>query len=277
MSVINEVGYWTEMKLAILREYSAAYTTIMRNQRFIKEYAYIDGFAGTGEHISKETGEKIAGSPVIALGLPHKFTEYHFIDLDGKRITYLEALRKGRPNVHVWEGDCNDILLNKIFPRFTFKSYRRALCLFDPYNLNPSWAVVKNAGELRTVEIFLNFMIMDANLNVLFNDPTHADEAQKNRFSGFWGDRSWEKVAYQEEPPDLFGLKRLNKVTTDIIMSEYRDRLKRVAGFKYVPEPIPMKNSRGTPIYYLFFASQNQAGNRIASDILRKYRDYGAK
>jgi len=273
--IIDQVGHWTELKLAILHEYSDAYTKIMKNQRYIKEYVYIDGFAGAGEHVSRETGDRIAGSPAIALGLPHKFSRYHFIDLDGKRVSYLNALKCDRHDVHVWEGDCNDILLNKIFPQFTYGTYRRALCLLDPYNLNPSWDVVKKAGELGTIEIFLNFMIMDANLNVLFNDPTRADDAQKNRFSVFWGDTSWETIAYQEEPPDLFGNKRLNKVTTDNIMKAYRDRLRTVAGFKYVPAPLPMKNTRGVPIYYLFFASQKEAGNRIASDIFKKYRALG--
>jgi three-Cys-motif partner protein len=277
MSVIDEVGYWTEMKLEIIRKYSSAYTTIMRKQPCIRGYAYIDGFAGAGEHISRTTGEKIDGSPALALRLPHSFTEYHFIDLDGKRIVHLRALKADRTNVHVWKGDCNDVLLNEIFPLFTYESYRRALCLLDPYNLNPSWPVVEKAGELRTIEIFLNFMIMDANKNVLKNDPSRVDEAQKRRFSAFWGDRSWEGIVYQEEPADLFGLKRLKNAATDIIINAYRERLMKVAGFRYVPDPIPMKNSKGVPIYYLFFASQNEKGFEIASNILNKYRDYQAK
>lgn len=272
-NIIDQVGYWTELKLAILREYSSVYTAIMQKQRFIREYAYIDGFAGPGEHISRETGETIEGSPAIAL--KHKFTQYHFIDLDGERVSYLKALKNDRPDVHVWEGDCNEILLDKILPHFTFKSYRRALCLLDPYNLNPDWSVVQKAAELRTIEIFLNFMIMDANLNVLFNDPTRANNTQKSRFSAFWGDTSWEKIAYQEEPADLFGLKRLNKVTTDNIMIAYRERLRKVAGFDFVPEPLPMRNTKGVPIYYLFFASHNATGHKIASSIFKKYRNMG--
>jgi three-Cys-motif partner protein len=276
MSVLDEVGYWTEIKLAILKKYSAAYTSIMKSHPVIREYAYIDGFAGAGKHISRETGEIIEGSPSIALNLPHKFTHYHFIDLDGKRIVDLKKLSEGRANVRVWPGDCNDILLNKIFPHYPYKSFRRALCLLDPYNLNPNWAVVQRAGELGTIEIFLNFMIYDANLNILFGDPEEATAAQKKRFSDFWGDTSWERIAYLEEEPDLFGLKRLKKVTTETIMTAYRERLKSVAGFKYVPEPVPMRNAKGVPLYYLFFASQNEAGSRIAAGIFKKYREYRA-
>jgi len=274
MSVIDEVGYWTEIKLAILKDYSAAYTNIMKSQPFIKEYAYIDGFAGAGECISKKTGVRIGGSPTIALCLPNKFTHYHFIDLDGKRIPYLKRLARGKPNVNVWPGDCNSVLLNNILPIYTYESYRRALCLFDPYNLNPKWEVVVKAGQLRTIEIFLNFMIMDANQNVLLNDPGKVSPDQERRFTDFWGDDSWKSIAYHEETPDLFGIKRLIKVPNETIIRAYMERLINLAGFKYVPEPIPMRNSRGVTIYYLFFASQNKTGNKIALSIFKKYRDY---
>ena len=59
---LDVVGTWTQVKLAILREYAAAYTAILSKQPSIKSYAYIDAFAGAGRHIAKETGDEIAGS-----------------------------------------------------------------------------------------------------------------------------------------------------------------------------------------------------------------------
>lgn len=58
----------------------------------------------------------------------------------------------------------------------------------------------------------------------------------------------------------------------DTIVQAFQDRLRRVAGFKHVPEPLPMKNSRGNVVYYLFFAAQNDLGDKIVKDIFRKYR-----
>lgn len=186
-NIFDVVGPWTEIKLAILKEYCSAYTTIMQKQAHIKGFAYIDGFAGAGTHVSRGTSEKILGSPAIALGLPHRFTEYYFIDLDGDKIAYLEELKDGRDDVFVRSGNCNEILMTDIFPAFGYDTFKRALCMLDPYNLNPSWEVVKKAGELRTIEIFLSFMIMDANMNVLWNDPTSVDEAQKKTPFGCMG------------------------------------------------------------------------------------------
>ena len=51
--------------------------------------------------------------------------------------------------------------------------------------------------------------------------------------------------------------------------------MRRVAGFRFVPDPIPMRNSKGAVVYYLFFASHNEAGDRIARQIFRKYRSRG--
>ena len=48
-----------------------------------------------------------------------------------------------------------------------------------------------------------------------------------------------------------------------------------MAGFKYVPDPVPMRNTKGAVIYYLFFASQNATGNKIARAVFNKYREEG--
>jgi three-Cys-motif partner protein len=62
------------------------------------------------------------------------------------------------------------------------------------------------------------------------------------------------------------------KLGSFALVDAYRKRLKDVAGFKFVPEPIPMKNSNGVELYYLFFASPNATANRIVEDIFAKYR-----
>jgi hypothetical protein len=49
-----------------------------------------------------------------------------------------------------------------------------------------------------------------------------------------------------------------------------------VAGFKYVPEPVPMRNSNSAILYYLFFAAQKETAENIVVDILNKYRKQGA-
>jgi three-Cys-motif partner protein len=174
-------------------------------------------------------------------------------------------------DVTVYHGDCNDVLLKKVFPQCQYKDYRRALCLLDPYALNPNWEVVETAGKMKSIEIFLNFMIMDANMNVLWKNPDTVQPDQALRMNKFWGDDSWRGSAYNKEQ-DLFGPIEV-KASNEAVIAAYRKRLKEVAGFKYVPEPLPMRNTRGAVVYYLFFASQNSTGNKIAEHVFTKYRN----
>jgi three-Cys-motif partner protein len=143
--------------------------------------------------------------------------------------------------------------------------------LLDPYDLNPSWEVVQTAGKMGSIEIFLNFMIMDANMNVLRRNTDSVSPDQAARMTTFWGDESWRTAAYRSEP-GLFGVIE-EKESNEAVVEAYRERLKKVAGFKYVPKPVPMRNTKGPVIYYLFFASPNATGNKIVDYIFEKYRN----
>ena len=145
----------------------------------------------------------------------------------------------------------------------------------DPYNIDLSWDVVATAGRMRSIEIFVNFMVMDMNMNVLLRDPAKADAVQIARMDRFWGDRSWREVAYEvSRQGSLFGEADQVKVESanEKIAEAYRKRLIDVAGFAYAPQPLRFVNSLGATIYYLFFASPNKTGNKIVEDIFRKHR-----
>jgi three-Cys-motif partner protein len=267
---LDVVGYWTEMKLAILQDYATAYAQIVNAQAAIKHVAYIDGFAGAGAHISKERGDLIQGSPARALSIQPAFSHYHFVEMDETRADRLRSI-SSQKNATVYQGDCNEVLLKEVFPQCRYEDYRRALCLLDPYKLNPDWQVVQTAGQMRSIEIFLNFMIMDANMNALKKNPESVTPEQARRMTRFWGDDSWRKAAYRTERGLFEDIEE--KGTNEAVVKAYCERLKTVAGFKYVPEPLPMCNTRGAVIYYLLFASHNSTGNRIAEHIFKKYRN----
>ncbi len=269
----DEIGYWSEVKLEIVQKYAKAYSTILASKPSIHGHAYIDAFAGAGTHVSKRTGQEVLGSPAIALQTTPPFTQLHFIDLDGSRVAELEKLASGDSRVTVHRGDCNAILLSDVFPRCEYRDYRRALCLLDPYGLNIDWRVLETAGKMKSVDIFYNFMIMDANMNVFMRDPGKVAPEQAARMDAVWGDGTWRTAAYRKST-DLFG-ETEEKATNEEIAEAFRQRLKKAAGFKYVPNAMPMRNSRGAVIYYLYFASQNETGGKIVTDIFNTYRDAG--
>ncbi|HEY2861634.1 MAG TPA: three-Cys-motif partner protein TcmP, partial [Terracidiphilus sp.] len=232
------IGPWSEVKLDILREYAAPYSTILTAQNFY--HLYIDAYAAGGSQLSRKTGEVVPGSPLIALDTDPPFREYHFIDANPSRVELLRRSTANRANVHVHLGDCNEILLRDVFPLSRYEDRRRSLCLLDPYNIDLLWEVIATAGRTRTIEVFVNFMVMDMNMNVLLRDPTKADPGQVARMDRFWGDRSWQEVAYEQNPQgNLFGQSEDIKVddANGKIAEAYRKRLIEVAGFNYAPRP----------------------------------------
>ena len=268
---LDQIGFWSEIKLEIIKKYASAYTSIMNKQSWCKGYVYIDAFAGAGKHISRKTGELIPGSPLNALNMETPFTEYHFIDLDEERADIFKEIAEKNPSVHSYHGDCNDLLITKTFPMLTYASFKRALCILDPYGLHLRWKTIKVAAELKTIDIFINFPIMDINRNILFEDPTKAKQEDIERMNAFWGDESWKKLLYREQET-LFGETYHVRIEDyHVLAKEFCKRLKQ-AGFNDVPEPILMRNMKGGPLYYLCFASQKSVAKNIVKDIFDKYR-----
>lgn len=271
----DEIGYWSEIKLDIVREYAQAYSLIMNAQSLIEKHFYIDAFAGPGYHISKETKKFVKGSPLNALAVVPPFSEFHLIDLDGDKTAELRRIAGARSDVEIYHEDANDVLLKTVFPRCRYEQYRRGLCLLDPYSFCVDWQVIQTAAKMRSIEIFFNFMIMDINMNVLLRNPEHIPESQAKRMDKAWGDHSWRDIAY-EKVPTLFGDSEL-KSDNETVAKAFTERLHKVAGFAYVPDPIPMRNNQGSVVYYLYFASPNKTGASIVTSIFNKYRDRGRR
>src|SRR5437870_3842922 len=70
---LDEIGYWSEVKLEIVRKYATAYSVIMAKQPLIRRHIYVDAFAGAGQHISKSTGDFVPGSPLNAVRITPPF------------------------------------------------------------------------------------------------------------------------------------------------------------------------------------------------------------
>ena len=266
----DKIGYWSEIKLDIIKEYAQAYSQILSTKNL--KHIYIDAFAGAGQHISKKTGEFIPGSPLNALNVQPPFDEYHLIDLNPHKVAELEKIKGEKNDIFVYQGDCNQKLMKEVFPRVRYEDYKRGLCLLDPYGLHLNWEVIETAGKMKSIEIFLNFPVADMNRNALWKNPKGVDEDDIKRMTAYWGDETWKNTAYTD---DLFGnpQKEINRVVAD----GFRERLKKKAEFKYVSEPLPMRNSNRAIIYYLFFASQQQVADKIIKDIFSKYKDKGLK
>jgi len=268
---LDEIGIWSEIKIAILREYACAFTSILKTKAWCRGCCYVDAFAGAGLHISKTTREMVPGSPLNALLVEPRFDRVILIDLDAKKVDSLMMLCGHDERVEILSGDCNEVLLDKVAPSLSYASYWRGLCVLDPYGIHGKslhWRTIKQLADLRSVDIFLNFPLMDINRNTLRSRLANADDADVVAFNAFWGGDDWIDLMYQS---DLFG--DLDKIgNNEKLATAFQKRLKTVAGFEFVPEPIMMRNSKGGPLYFLYFASHQSVAQKVVLDIFKKYR-----
>jgi three-Cys-motif partner protein len=270
----DEIGEWSELKLEIVEKYGVAYTTAFSGLRGrgLKKY-YIDAFSGAGVHLSKQTGRQIEGSPARALKVHPPFDHFYFIDMNPEKTAYLKTLCQGRKDAEIVTDDATIYLTQKLLPTIQFEKFNRALCLLDPYGLHLDWEVMRQAGQSRAVDMFLNFPVMDMNRNAIWRNPERAPRDGIERMTRFWGDESWKQAAYADSPQfEFFSTPGRVKQDNDAIVAAFRERLKKVAGFGFVPAPLPMKNSNNAVVYYLFLASPKPVAEKIIEAIFARYR-----
>jgi three-Cys-motif partner protein len=231
---------------------------------------YIDAYAGAGNHIIKNSGDVIHGSPRIVIeDIELGFDNYHLIEKDKSKYDQLCQIFKDRKNVRIYNEDCNDVLPS-LFASIKYENYERAFCFLDPYNFSIKWEHVVQAANAKTIELLINFMIYDANRNYLRTDFSNMTSNQKEKMNIIWGDDSWEKSLFVEKDT-LFGDVLKSKTQNRMVTDSYIERLKEVAGFKYVPRPSSMKTTKNSDIYYLIFASHNEAAGKIMSYVMQNY------
>ena len=171
-----------------------------------------------------------------------------------------------------YKADSNQVMLESVLPRFTFAKRTRALCVLDPYALTLDWRVVFAAGNSQAVEVFINFPIHQMNCNCKRDLVSKVLPGELAAMDRFWGDRSWHSAMFRPSAQtSLFGEEELDKTENRDLVNAYCDRLKGVARFGFVADPLAMRNSQNAVVYYLIFAGPNKTGWKIVQDIYAKY------
>ncbi len=193
--------------------------------------------------------------------------------MNPEKTAYLKILCRDRKDVDVITDDATLYLTQKLLPTIKYEKFNRALCLLDPYGLHLDWEVMRQAGQSKAVDMFLNFPVMDMNRNAICRSPERAPRDGIERMTRYWGDDSWRQAAYADSAQyQLFSVPDRVKQGNDAIVAAFRVRLKNVAGFDFVAEPLPMKNTNNAVVYYLFLASPKPVAEKIIEAIFSKYR-----
>jgi arginase family enzyme len=79
----DEINYWTELKLEIIKKYGEAYTKAFARHPNLKKF-YIDGFSGAGVHLSKQS--------------KHRRSDLIHFDVDALDQSEVASTRLSEPN-----------------------------------------------------------------------------------------------------------------------------------------------------------------------------------
>jgi three-Cys-motif partner protein len=169
-------GDWTEDKLARIRKYLPAYTTILSKYNY--KYAYIDAFAGTGyrelrdkelqgediqiplfpELLEQETQNFMDGSARIALQTEPRFNKYIFIEKDSNKIPELEKLKQEfsdkSQDIQIVNDDANSYLINLCGKDWTSN---RAVLFLDPFGMQIPWSTIEVIAKTQAIDLWYLF------------------------------------------------------------------------------------------------------------------------
>lgn len=284
---------WTQDKLERVRKYLVAYGQIMKDRNF--EYAYIDGFAGTGYHELKQDEAEggsslfpeaeepeveafLDGSARIALQVEPRFKKYIFIEKSRKKAAELAKLRDEFPDkkddIIVKQADAN-AYLREICLKCNWKNHR-AVLFIDPFGMQLSWETLEAVAGTEAIDTWILFPV--SAVNRLLKRDGKIPDGWRRRLDTLFGEPAWFDVFFPEQRGSLFGddlVSRRKLADMTLIGKYFNARLASIFA-DVASNPYTLKNSQGSPLFLLCFAVANpnpkasKLAIKIAQHILAK-------
>jgi three-Cys-motif partner protein len=269
---LNGVGPWSIRKNDIVEYYASVYSEITKHSKTKLKRCYIDGFSNRGRSRLKGSDDVVLGSALRVMNLSVPFDRCVFVEQDHKCMIALRKNIGNLPNVEFVEGDANIVLPERVFPTVRYGRYERALCFLDPYNMNGlRWTTIVAAGANEAIEAIVHFPTMDAHRTVLLANQGKIRPTMRAKMNAYWGDEGWMADAYSTEGmlpiPDLQPRKR----EPEAIIEAFRNRLFAGAGFPFVSQAFPMRNSKGNVVYHLLLASHNKKAQQVMRALEKRF------
>lgn len=258
-------GPWTKEKLAVLAAYLNAYTTALKNQPF--DLVYLDAFAGNGYWRPKASDSVYDGSPRIALKIGDKsFDKVVLIEKDPANCDSLRALHGDFPrrNIVIRNGDANEEVA-----RFCSGMPRneRAVVFLDPFALEVRWQTLEALAQTQKMDCWILFP-RGAVARMMQRNGEPRPRLKTALDITFGGRERWEPLYSQSPHVDFSGARVMERNGgSEEISRLFRNRLESIFA-KVLSAPRVLRNSRGSPIFELFFAVSNERAVKLAAKIV---------
>ena len=297
----NWGGTWTEEKLDAFEKYVKAYLTIMKKYATKNSWSlfYFDAFAGSGsretiiggvnnceatlfeddeiEEIAEQASYKGAAERVLGIEVDgFSFDYYYFIDKGEHSLQTLEKkLKSTFPNkvncMAFKPGDANEKILELVNYA---KSHPKcaALVLLDPFGMQLNWETIQALKDIGHIDLWI-LVPSGVIINRLLTRsgkilcPERMEKSfgmPINEIQNYFYEQVTEQSLFGEITRQQKRDNTINKIAQLYINLLGKE-------FSYViKEPLVLKNSTNCPIFHFVFASHNQTGVKIASEIVGK-------
>lgn len=272
-------GDWTQQKIEIVVDYAKAYLTIMNKYKQFK-CLYFDGFAGSGNIYKEDQIEfeviKGAAIRILEIDIPKSFDIYYFVELNEQNKSELELSIKSEfsnKQTFVVCDDCNNRLLSMAAYLEKHPNIK-TLAFIDPFGMSVKWSSIEILKGLG-VDLWI-LVPTGIGINRLLKKNGDISEAWLSKLEQSLGMTAQEIKDYFYKSTTvhtLFGDEVfVNKEQRGIQKAGklYKERLNEI--FKFVSQPLELKNSTGSIMYHFMMASNNAAAFKIANDVIKKHQ-----
>lgn len=253
-------GYWTGLKLILLKYYLKPYLNILGKQG--KKLAYVDLFAGPGLDKIGDSETAVLGSPLIPLVI--RESRYQFASLIFSEIDpdYCTALKKrvalvdssGRPTVL-----CEDANIVVKHLSDILRGIDHALVFLDPEGMELDWNSLNQLVSNIDCDLIINF----PSSGIVRNLQNRQTDSRMDSFLGLAGEKipttaneDWALAKYRSN---------LQKIGKDISMEI---KVKSGGGFHYHLIPAVRKTMGASPWFREIFGPAKQRIEAMTGQVL---------
>lgn len=268
-------GFWTQAKLDILRDYLAAFLAASSGKA--PAAVYLDAFAGEGTgrdrltHVEFDGSARIAADAVALGSSGYRFSHLRFFELNATRAETVQAdLRERYPgrDIEVVPGDCNVSLPATLAAMPEHLRRAPTFAFLDPFGTELAWPMIGAVAEHKRdrpykVEFWMLFSAAGL-MRIAGSTPEKASVGAEGILTRLYGNHEWEPIVQLRRQGTITG-----RAAREAFVNLMRWQLEQQLGYAST-HALEVKNSGGTSVYHMVFATDHDAGDRIIRSLYAK-------